>query len=138
MILLLKLIAITTIWCLGIKILTADGMVLSKVGKFARKKIKEGQIIYEPLVSCEFCLPSIHSLVGYVFGVSIGVITGFSMSLVFMYPLVAMGSSIATGFIWNAYQTMMAAKDLSEVKIEFYDNFYEEEEAILTQFQNHN
>lgn len=118
MIMLLKLISLTTIWCLGIKILTSEGMLLDKLGKYAHKKVDEGKIIFDPLLACEFCLPSIHSLVGYSFAISLGIITHFSWSLIFIYPLVAMGSSIGCGFIWNAYLTMQVIKYKNEIEAE--------------------
>lgn len=98
MILLLKLIIITVIWCLGFKVVTSDGMWLEKIGQYAEHK---NALIWKPLVKCIWCMPSIHSLVGYGLAVGIGVITGFSWHLVFMYPLVVMGSSFICGVLWS-------------------------------------
>jgi len=137
MIILIKLIILTTIWCLGFKILTSDGMLLEKVGKYGKDKVDEGKTIFDALVVCEFCLPSIHSLVGYSFAILIGVITGFSWSLIFMYPLVAIGTSISCGFIWNAYLTMNRIKDRNEAEAEYYDRMSEEHEFV-NEYQNHN
>lgn len=140
MMLLLKLILLTTTWCLGVKILTARGMLLQKLGSYGNKQVEKGNIIFDALVVCEFCLPSIHSLVGYGFAIVLGVITGFSWTLVLIYPLVAIGSSISTGFIWGAYNTMNSAKDLYESKTEFYDRFYEieDEEYFINEYQKQN
>lgn len=137
MILLLKLIIITTIWCLGFKILTERGMLLQKLGEYGKIKVDEGYIIYDPLIVCEFCLPSIHSLIGYGFAVAIGVISKFEFNLVYMYPLVAMGTSISCGFIWNGYLTMNRIKERNEFQTEYYDHLCEEQE-LVNEYQNHN
>ena len=140
MLLLLKLITLTTIWCLGIKIVTSDGMILSKVGEYGKKKAEEGKRVFEALIVCEWCLPSIHSLFGYGFALALGILPA-SWSLLFIYPLVAMGSSLCSGIIWNAYKTMETFRDLGETKIEFYDNFYEDngiEESVFDNDFNHN
>lgn len=100
MILLIQNIVILTIWCLGITIVTQPGMLLYFVREWAEQK---KSIWYEPLVLCHWCLPSIHSVVSYGFAIGIGIIEHFSWSLIFMWPLVIMGSSILTGIIWSAY-----------------------------------
>lgn len=137
MIVLFKLIILTVIWCLGVKIITSQGMLFEELGRKARNKVSEGKLIYDPLLACEWCMPSIHSLIGYGFGVGIGVITSFSWALVVMYPLVAMGASIGTGMIWDAYLTMDSFKDKNESQMEFYDGLCEEQD-IVNEFQNHN
>lgn len=106
MILLLKLIIITVIWVLGFKIVTSEGMLLEAIGKYADSK---KSLIWQPLVNCIWCMPSIHSLVGYVLAAGIGIITNFSWHLVFMYPLVVMGSSFMAGFLFNVNECVDTA-----------------------------
>lgn len=118
--LLLKLIVLTSIWCLGIKIATAEGMVLERLGNYASKKVNEGKIIFDPLINCEWCLPSIHSLFGYAFALGIGLINTFSWKLVVMYPLVVIGSSVVCGLTWTVYQMVNAIKEMNNVGIEYY------------------
>lgn len=140
MLLLLKLITLTTIWCLGIKIVTSDGMILSKVGEYGKKKAEEGKRVFEALIVCEWCLPSIHSLFGYGFALALGILPA-SWSLLFIYPLVAMGSSMTTGLIWNGYKTMISLRNLVEAKEDFYDDMYlgnEIEESVFDNDFNHN
>lgn len=137
MIILFKLITITTIWCLGIKILTSKGMLLQSIGDYGHKRVSEGKLIFDPLIACEFCLPSIHSIIGYSFAIALGVITNFSWSLVFMYPLVAMGSSIECGFIWNGYLTMINIQERNQIQSEYYDSLCQEDEFV-NEYQNHN
>lgn len=128
MILLLKLILLTTIWCLGMKILTSEGMILEKLGRHAHGKVSEGRLIYDPLIACEWCMPSLHSVVGYFFAVVLGVVTVFSWRLVIIYPLVAIGASVGTGFIWNAYLTLNSYKERNEAQTDFYDSLCNEQQ----------
>lgn len=51
-------------------------------------------------------MSSVHSFVGYAFMVLMSQITSFSWAEVFMYPLVAMGSSIIVGLTWTFYLLM--------------------------------
>lgn len=115
MILIIKLIFLTSIWVLGIKISTANDMVLEKLSIYGQKKIESGHKIVEALIICEWCMPSIHSLIGYLFAIGIGFISEFSWSLVVIYPIIVMGSSLTCGIIWNAYMLMNSKK-------EYYDN----------------
>lgn len=137
MIVLFKLILITTIWCLGFKVLTEQGMLLGKLGEYGKRKVLEGKILFDPLVVCEFCLPSIHSIIGYGFAIALGIISKFEFNLLYMYPLVAMGTSISCGFIWNGYLTMNRIKERNEMEYEYYDSLCEEQE-IVNEYQNHN
>jgi hypothetical protein len=100
---LFKIIIVTSIWILGLTICTQKKMVLYFIRDYltdengnARRKI------YEPLIVCHWCMPSIHS----VFGISFSIILGFvspSWNLAIMYPLIVMGSSITVGLVWQIY-----------------------------------
>lgn len=111
MIVLSQLILITTIWCLGVKIVTAEGMLLEKLGKWAEDKVERGHKIYEAIVTCQWCLPSLHSIIGYSFAIGIGVIAEFEWKLVFMYPIVVCGSSILCGFTWTFLELINSIKE---------------------------
>lgn len=126
MLLLLKLILLTSIWCLGVKIVTSPGMLLHQIGEYGERKVEEGKRIFEAIVVCEFCLPSIHSLFGYFFAIVLGIIPCFSWVFVLIYPLVAIGSSIVSGFTWTAYKTLVNYRDLAESKIDFYDKNFDQ------------
>jgi hypothetical protein len=106
MIELIKIILITAIWCLGVKIVTAKGMVLEGVGEWAENKVEQGYKIFEALLVCPWCMPSIHSIIGYLFAFAIGAVTGYKFELVIMYPLVVMGASVVTGLTWTFYETI--------------------------------
>lgn len=115
MILLFKFILITTIWCVGVMICTADGMIMYKIRVYAKNKIDSGAKHYEALVYCPWCLPSVHSIVGYLFSILLGIVSKFEWSIFFMYPLVVMGSSLLTGIIWSIH-------NLIDAKTQYYLN----------------
>lgn len=121
MITLFTLILLTSIWCIGIKIATANGMILEKLGHYAESKALEGRKIYEPLIVCPWCLPSIHSIFGYAFALGMGSITHFSWSLVVIYPLVVAGASIVTGFTWSIYLTINSIKEAYDATTQEFD-----------------
>lgn len=111
MITILKLIVLTSIWILGLRIVTNDGMVLHSIRRYAETKIKkEGKIIYEPLIYCVWCMPSIHTMVGFAIAFSLGILHDLSWNLLIMYSVVAMASSLICGLIWQLYLLMDAAE----------------------------
>lgn len=111
----------TVVWCLGLKIVFSDGMILEKVGQWLTKKVEvENKKIYEPLGYCEFCMPSIHTLVGITFALCSNLIC-FTWNIVILYPIFVMASSFLTGVIWNAYGYMKTKQSLTEQKIKYID-----------------
>lgn len=115
MILLLSLILITSIWVLGLTIATQENMVLYSWREWGNRKLEEGKWWSEPLILCLWCMSSIHSLVGYSFAIGAGIITSFEWKLIFIYPLVVMGSSLLNGIIWGIHK-------LIEAKTKYYIN----------------
>ena len=121
MVLIFKVIVLTVIWCLGLKIVLSQGMVLEKIGKFITHKVEvEHKKIYEPIGYCEFCMPSIHTLFGIAFGLASKTIS-FSWNIVILYPIFVMGSSFLTGIIWNAYGFLKTKQSLAESQIKLTD-----------------
>lgn len=125
MALLFQLIALTSIWVLGLTIVTQEGMLLYSIREWAEKKKEDGYVLTEPLILCHWCMPSLHGVMGYIFALAIGILSNFRWELVVMYPLVVMGSSLVNGLIWSAYRFMAE-------KTEYYkninDSFYEEDD----------
>lgn len=108
MILILKLILITFVWVMGLTIITQKGMALYFIRERAES---DGNKIYEPLILCEWCMPSIHSLVGYLFAFGIGEMDGYHWwYFIIIYPLVVMGASFTCGIVWTIYKTMDAIR----------------------------
>jgi hypothetical protein len=102
------LILLTSIWVLGLTIITQEHMLLYSIREWADKKHEAGNKWLEPVILCHWCMPSLHSLIGYSFAIGIGIITSFEWRLVFMYPLVAMGSSLFNGIVWGIHKMIEA------------------------------
>lgn len=120
MIIILKIICLTSVWVLGLTIITQKNMALYSLRMWAEDKSSK---VYEPLILCHWCMPSIHSVVGFAFAFGIGIIHQFSIHLVIIYPLVVMGSSIVCGLVWTLYTTLDAIQKyyINAEKISFFD-----------------
>lgn len=120
---LIKLVAITSVWVIGLKIATAQDMIFEKLGKWGEAKVKDGHKIFEAVIVCQWCMPSIHSLVGYGFAFLLAVLPWrFDWKLVWMYPLVVMASSFVCGMSWLIYETINRIHDRNELQARYYDN----------------
>lgn len=104
---LLNLILLTSIWVLGLTIVTQEGMAFYRIREWAEYKSKNGSTWAEPLILCEWCMPSMHTTIGYLFAYLTGIISNDSRHLL-LYPLVIMGSSLVSGVIWTIYETIAA------------------------------
>lgn len=98
---LLSLILVTSIWVLGLTIATQKDMVLYFLREEAEKMESK---IFEPIIICHWCMPSLHSLVGYVFVFFTGIVDEFTWRVALMYPLVVCGSSLVCGLVWAIYK----------------------------------
>lgn len=119
MLVLLKLISITSILVLGCTIATQPGMILYFIREWAKHKQEKGLKGLEPLLLCHWCMPSVWSFLGYLFGFATGIIAEYKMELLFMYPLVICGSSIVVGVTWSIYELISSAT-------QFYKNLNDE------------
>lgn len=100
MIVLIKLILITSVWVLGLTIATQEDMVFGNLRRWAEGQDKK---IYETIILCEWCMPTVHSLFGYCFAIATGIVSDLNWGTIIMYPLVVMGSSIVCGITWSIY-----------------------------------
>lgn len=82
-------------------IVTNKGMILEKLGEWANEKVDEGYRIFEAILACPWCMPSLHSFVGYTFYF---IFFGVQWELLFAYPIIAFGSSFCSGFTWTIYK----------------------------------
>lgn len=122
----LKLIIITFIWVMGIKISTAEDMIFEKVGKWGKRKVDEGYKIFEALIVCQWCLPSFHSLIGYAFAFGLNIMPfEWDWKLLIRYPLVVMGTSFLSGMVWTSYETINRIKECNELEAEYYNSLLE-------------
>ena len=60
----IKLIGVTVVLVLALKIVMSEGMLLEKLGKFFERKIKEGHKAYD-LFYCEWCSGTLQSITAH-------------------------------------------------------------------------
>lgn len=111
MLLLLKLISITTILVLGYTIVTQEGMALYSIRQWAEKKKEKGSKWAEPVFLCNWCQPSTWSLISFAFAFGLGIINHFTWNLILYYILTVGGSSLLNGIIWEWHLKQDAEKE---------------------------
>lgn len=96
----------TTAISLGVKIASLDGMLLQKTREFFEKKNKgkTKATIYDAIILCHWCMPSLWSVFGYLFAYLIEKDL-ILYNLVF-YPLTVCSSSILNGIIWGIHNKL--------------------------------
>lgn len=128
----IKLIILSSLWCLALQISTSEGMVFYKLREYAESKKAK---IWEAIVLCPWCCPSIHSIFAYVGGFILGFVKWDSWNIFLMYPFVVAGSSLITGLVWIMYKFL-------ELKMKYYGHLEQQEYFNLKQrkknYQNKN
>ena|SRR5688572_11194751 len=120
-VIILKVMFFLYIWVMGIKIGTADDMIFEKLGKYGKKKVEQGYKIFEAIIVCEWCLPSVHSIFGYGFAFAFDVIPfQWDVRYIIMWPIVVAGTSLCTGLTWTIYKTINDIKDNNENQAKYY------------------
>lgn len=115
----IKLILITVVLVLGLKIAMSEGMLLERVGKYFELKIEEGHK-WMDLFFCQWCMSTLQSIVAYFFAFGLNVIPfEWNWQLLIRWPLVVMGGSIIAGNIWNLYLAVNQIKDKNEIEYEY-------------------
>lgn len=124
----IKLIGITVVLVLGLKIAMSEGMLLEKVGKFFERKIEEGNK-WMDLFYCQWCMGTLQSIAAHFFAFGLGVIPfEWNWQLLIRYPLIVMGSSIVAGNIWNIYLMINKIRERNESEWEYYNTLLNQPE----------
>lgn len=124
----IKLIGITVVLVLGLKIAMSEGMLLEKVGKFFERKIEEGNK-WMDLFYCQWCMGTLQSITAHFFAFGLGVIPfEWNWQLLIRYPLIVMGSSIVAGNIWNIYLMINKIRERNESEWEYYNTLLNQPE----------
>ena len=118
----IQIVILVTVWNLGIEIVLSEDMALHKLRLWAESKSSK---IFEPLIICIWCRPSIHSLVGFIAAFGLGWIE-LSWRLLIFYPFVVAGSSFLSGTAWSIYK-------LIEIKYRYLTHKEENEYLNLKQ-----
>lgn len=104
MILIIKLIIVCSFLVLGVKISTEENMLFGRIGEWANKQVDKGYKIWEAIILCPFCAPSVWSLVAIGFGYLFGWVD--SWTIFYYYPVIVGGSSLCAGLVWTFYQLL--------------------------------
>lgn len=115
MIILFKLIFITSIIVLAWKVAISEDMIFEKIGDWAESKTEEGKKGFE-LLYCQWCMPSVWSSVGFFFAWATGIVVFDSLRMLIYYPLCVCGSCVFCGFVWDGYLTMNQFKENNEAQ----------------------
>lgn len=121
-ILLIKLIIITSILVLGWTAASQEGMVFYPIRQWAEKKNEEGLKIMQPLFLCVWCQSSIWSLMGYAFAYGLGIIEHFKWEWILLYLLTVAGSSLLNGIVWGVHRLIEATTAKNDAAERYYDN----------------
>ena len=123
---------ITTVLILGATVVTQEGMLFYFLRVSADKKKKK---IFDALILCVWCMPSVWSLIGIAISFGVGVLDSFSYRVFFVYPIVVCASSVLSGIVWSLYSyisvrmnhvtnlEIMSHWDIKERKKSFSQNF---------------
>lgn len=125
MMILLKLIILTFICVMGLKIIMSEDMLLEKVGEWFKKKIDEGHKVYS-MFYCEWCMSTLQSITAHAFAFGLGILPfEFNWQLLIRWPLVIMGASFLSGNVWNIYETINRTKEAKEAEADYFKNLNE-------------
>lgn len=105
----LFLIFITVGLCLGVRVSVQEGMLLDKLGKWGNK---QGVWVY-PLFACEWCMPSVYTVVAMALAWGLGIIH-LGWWLVYAYPIVALSSTFLSGTLWGLMELILSSKKEKE------------------------
>jgi hypothetical protein len=144
MILLFKLIILTSLLTLGYTIVTQEGMALYRIRKWATTKKERGTKWVEPLLLCYWCQPSTWSIFSFSVAYGLHIIHNLQWNLLLYYVLTVCGSSLLNGLIWdyhlksNAEKEMYESiKDCTDLAIENSLNEYDDEMEYENRVFNH-
>lgn len=116
------LILMTSIWVIGLTVVTQQGMLLFGIRKWANFHSQEKPVsVYDAIIKCPFCMPSIHSAIGYGFCILSGIVE-LDIKLLYVYPVVVCGSSFISGFLWTVYELILSYSEKLEVEQKHLNN----------------
>lgn len=120
MILLFKLIILTVIIVLALRVALSEGMLLERLGRFFERKVDDGYKIFE-LAICPWCSGTLLSIPAHFFAFGIGVLPfQWNMELLIRWPLVVFASSFISGILWTIYLTLNQIKENNQTQAEYY------------------
>lgn len=124
----IKLISITFILVMGLKIAMAEGMLLEQLGAYFDRKIEEGHK-WMDLFYCQWCMSTLQSIVAHFFAFGLGIIPfEWNWQLLIRWPLIVMAGSFLCGNVWNIYETINQIKEKNEAEANYLKSLVNLEE----------
>jgi len=124
----IKLIGITVVLVLGLKIAMSEGMLLERLGSYFERKIDEGYKVYD-LFFCQYCMSTLQSIVAIFIAMGLEIIPfEWDWKLLIRWPLTVMGGSIIAGNLWNLYLTVNQIKERNEIEVDYYKSLMQQTE----------
>lgn len=129
MIILFKLITLTVIIVLALKISLSQGMLFEKVGDWLESKVNAGYKMFD-LFICQWCMPSLQVFTAHAFAFGLGILPcEFNWQLLIRLPLVVFASSFVSGNLWNIYETINRIKEKNNAESIYYKTLNDEIET---------
>lgn len=125
----IKLIGITVLLALSLKVVMSEGMLLEKLGQFFERKIDEGYKVFD-LIYCQWCSSTLMSIVAHFFAFGLGVLPfEWNWQLLIRWPLIVGGSSIIAGNFWNIYLAINQIKERNEAETNYLKSLLDTNET---------
>jgi hypothetical protein len=115
MIFIIVTIFFTVAIVLGITIVTQEGMALYSLRQDAELN---GSKALEPIILCEWCMPSVYSLLGYAYTY---ILYGWDIKYLLFYPITVAVSSLICGTVWGFCKILI--HDLKRINNESENDF---------------
>lgn len=132
MVILFKLIILTVIIVMGLKIVMSKGMLFEKWGEYFERKVDEGHKWMDIFI-CPWCMNSIQSITAHLFALGLGIIPlELNWQLLIRLPLVICGASFISGNIWNLHETVNRIRECKEAETVYFDNLNNEDNNGFT------
>lgn len=98
-------IIFTSLLCIGATIATQKGMVFFSFRENLEEKANGKRYsIYDAVLLCHWCMPSIWTVAGYFF--SMLYLESFDFYNLLFYPICVCASSILNGIIWGLHNKL--------------------------------
>lgn len=97
--LILKIVFINVSLCWCAKISTEQGMIFQNFGGWCDEQIEKGNMIWEAICRCQFCVAGLWSIPSIGIAYLLGLITNWKV--LFGVPVIIGATSLIHGMVWT-------------------------------------
>lgn len=127
MILLFKLILLTVIIVLALRVALSENMLLEKLGKNLEERVERGQRIWD-IIICPWCSGTLQSITAHFAAFGLGILPfEWNWQLLIRWPLVVFGASFISGMCWTIYLTLNQIKEKNEAEAAYFNSMFMEQ-----------